>query len=64
MSATAWVMALEFTAMHPNAGVVLMPVLLGLLALVELPAPIVLLYSLRRAGEVDAHEGGQPGRTP
>jgi NhaP-type Na+/H+ or K+/H+ antiporter len=63
MSATAWVMALEFNAAHPAIGATLMPVLLGALALVELPGPLVLLYSLRRAGEVDTYDG-DAGRSP
>ncbi|MFP5399942.1 MAG: cation:proton antiporter [Gammaproteobacteria bacterium] len=57
MSATAWVLALEFGAAHPEAVAPLMPVLLTSLALVELVSPLVLLYALRFAGELDAPEG-------
>lgn len=54
MSATAWVMALEFSLHHPAAGAQLMPVLLSCLALLELSAPLVVMFSLRAAGEIDA----------
>ena len=53
MSATAWVMALEFSLHHPAAGAQLMPVLLTCLALLELSAPLVVMASLRAAGEID-----------
>ena len=53
MSATAWVMALEFSLHHPAAGAQLMPVLLSCLALLELSAPLVVMASLRAAGEID-----------
>jgi Kef-type K+ transport system membrane component KefB len=53
MSATAWVLALDFSARHPAAGAHLMPVLLACLALLELAAPLVVMASLRAAGEID-----------
>jgi hypothetical protein len=54
MSATAWVLALDFTARHPDLGGTLMPVILAALALLELLAPLVVMACLRTAGEVDA----------
>ena len=56
MSATAWVLGLEFVTTHPDAAAPLMPVLLTALALAELAGPLVLLYALRFAGELDAPE--------
>lgn len=56
MSGTAWLLALDFAALHPDNGAQLMPLLLSMLALVELPAPLVLLYGLRLAHEAEAHE--------
>jgi hypothetical protein len=53
MSATAWLMGLEFSANHPGPGAAMMPVLLAAIALVELIAPLLLLYGLRWAHEVD-----------
>jgi NhaP-type Na+/H+ or K+/H+ antiporter len=57
MSATAWVLALEFTTAHPDVVPTLMPVLLTSIALVELAGPLVLLYGLRYARELDAPDG-------
>jgi hypothetical protein len=54
MSATAWVLALDFSARHPEVGAQLMPVLLATLALLELAAPLAVMVALRTAGEVDA----------
>jgi Sodium/hydrogen exchanger family len=54
MSATAWVLALDFVARHPNVGAQMMPVLLAALAMLELAAPLVVMAALRAAGEVDA----------
>jgi Kef-type K+ transport system membrane component KefB len=54
LSATAWVLALDFAASHPATGAQLMPLVLATLALIELPAPLVLLYALRHARELDA----------
>ncbi len=53
MSATAWVLGLEFSLRHPAAGAQLMPVLLSCLALLELSAPLLVMASLRAAGEID-----------
>lgn len=58
MSATAWVLALDFVAQHPGIRAQLMPVLLATLALLELASPLAVMAALRRAGEVDA----QPAR--
>jgi hypothetical protein len=58
MSATAWVLALEFSARHAAAGAQLMPVLLSSLALLELAAPLVVMASLRAAGEIDVQRKG------
>jgi NhaP-type Na+/H+ and K+/H+ antiporter len=54
MSATAWVLALDFSARHPTTGAAMMPVVLAALALLELLAPLVVMVSLRTAGEVDS----------
>ncbi len=54
MSATAWVLSLDFVARHPNVGAQMMPVLLASLALLELAAPLAVMAGLRAAGEVDA----------
>jgi hypothetical protein len=54
MSVTAWVLALDFTARHPEVSAQLMPVLLASLALLELAAPLAVMAGLRAAGEVDA----------
>ena len=59
MSATAWVLGLDFAAQHPAAGATLMPLLLACLALLELAAPLVVMASLRAAGEIDVHRGGR-----
>lgn len=53
MSATAWVLALDFGASHPAAGAQLMPILLAALAVLELAAPLLVMASLRMAGEID-----------
>jgi Kef-type K+ transport system membrane component KefB len=53
MSVTAWVLTLDFVARHPDVGASLMPILLACLALLELAAPLALMGTLRRAGEVD-----------
>jgi Kef-type K+ transport system membrane component KefB len=53
MSVTAWVLTLDFVARHPGLGSSVMPVLLAALALLELAAPLALMGTLRRAGEVD-----------
>ena len=54
MSATAWVLSLDFAARHPVVGAQMMPVLLASLALLELAAPLAVMAGLRAAGEVDA----------
>jgi NhaP-type Na+/H+ or K+/H+ antiporter len=60
MSATAWVLALDFVARHPAVGVQLMPVLLATLALLELASPLAVMVGLRAAGEVDAQVTRRP----
>lgn len=59
MSATAWVLGLDFAAQHPATGATLMPLLLACLALLELSAPLVVMASLRVAGEIDVHREGR-----
>jgi NhaP-type Na+/H+ or K+/H+ antiporter len=54
MSATAWVLTMDFVARHPNVGAQMMPVMLASLALLELAAPLAVMTGLRAAGEVDA----------
>ena len=53
MSGTAWVLGLEFAARHAAAGAQLMPLLLAMLALLEIAAPLIVMASLRVAGEID-----------
>ena len=53
MSGTAWVLGLDFAARHAAAGAQLMPLLLAMLALLEIAAPLIVMASLRVAGEVD-----------
>lgn len=59
MSGTAWVLGLDFAARHTAAGAQLMPVLLAALALLELAAPLVVMGSLRVAGEIDVQRRGR-----
>jgi NhaP-type Na+/H+ or K+/H+ antiporter len=54
MSATAWVLTMDFAARHPQVGTQMMPVVLASLALLELAAPLAVMAGLRAAGEVDA----------
>jgi Sodium/hydrogen exchanger family len=63
MSATAWVLALDFSARHAAVGAQLMPVLLAALALLELAAPLAVMVALRAAGEVDAQAPRAPKTT-
>lgn len=58
LSATAWILAIDFATAHPGRATQMMPVLLAMLAFIELPSPLVVLYSLRAAGEVDKTERG------
>lgn len=53
LSATAWVMALDFGVAHPAVGPALMPFVLAMLAFIELPSPLVVMYSLRAVGEIE-----------
>jgi len=61
MSGTAWVLGLDFAARHPAAGAQLMPVLLAALALLEFAAPLLVMSSLRVAGEIDVKSRGTKG---
>jgi Sodium/hydrogen exchanger family len=54
MSATAWVLSMDFVERHPEVGAAMMPVLLASLALLELAAPLAVMAGLRAAGEIDA----------
>ncbi|MEF7613423.1 cation:proton antiporter [Aquincola sp. MAHUQ-54] len=56
LSATAWVLALEFAHAHPAVGPALLPVVLAMLAFIELPSPLVVMFSLRAVGEIDKRE--------
>jgi NhaP-type Na+/H+ or K+/H+ antiporter len=58
MSGTVWVLGLDFAARHPGAGSQLMPILLAMLALLELAAPLVVMLCLRVAGEIDVQGRG------
>jgi NhaP-type Na+/H+ or K+/H+ antiporter len=62
MSATAWVLALDFVARHPAVGTQMMPVLLAALAWLELLAPLAVMAGLRAAGEVDAQQPSRGSR--
>lgn len=62
LSAAAWVLALDFSARHPDIGGTLMPVVLATLAMLELIAPLAVMASLRTAGEVDAPPRGSRAR--
>ncbi len=53
LSATAWVLTLDFAAAHPAVGTALLPYVLAMLAFIELPSPLVVMYSLRAVGEID-----------
>lgn len=59
LSATAWVLALEFSQTHPGPGAEMVPLVLAAIGLTELLGPLAVLYALRWAREVD-HEGGVP----
>ncbi len=66
LSTTAWVLGLDHAAQHVAGqaahasavavgahGATFLPLLLGCVALLELVSPLILLWCLRRAGEVD-----------
>lgn len=59
LSGTAWLLGLDFAAQHAGLAPQLMPLLLSMLALLELPAPLVLLYALRWSGEAEAQESAR-----
>jgi Kef-type K+ transport system membrane component KefB len=56
LSATAWVMALEFLSVPGTFAGELLPALLAAIAWVELLGPLASLYALRFAHELDAAE--------
>lgn len=62
MSATAWVLTMDFAERHPEVGAQMMPVLLASLALLELAAPLALMAGLRAAGEVDTRPARNSSR--
>lgn len=64
MSATAWVLSLDFVSRHPATGAQMMPVLLACLALLELAAPLAVMAALRAAGEVDVQPERRGGGAP
>jgi NhaP-type Na+/H+ or K+/H+ antiporter len=64
MSASAWVLGLDYGARHPDAAAVLMPVLLAMLAGVELLSPLLLRASLQWAGEIDPPRVPAPKPAP
>ena len=53
LSATAWVLALDFAATHPTAGAALLPAVLAAIALIDVIAPVVMFNVLRHMGELD-----------
>lgn len=53
LSATAWVMGLDHALRHPELAATLMPLLLAMLAVVELPGLLLLRAALVRLGEID-----------
>ncbi len=53
MSATAWVMGLDFAAQQGVRAEGLMPLLLACIAIFELVSPLALRFFLRRAGDVE-----------
>lgn len=53
LSLSAWVMGLDYTSRHPEVGPLILPVLLAMLALVELPGPLLLRAALLRLREID-----------
>jgi NhaP-type Na+/H+ or K+/H+ antiporter len=58
LSATAWVMGLDFALRHPVAGAAMLPLLLAMLALTELAAPLVVRAALRFAGDIEPRPPG------
>jgi Kef-type K+ transport system membrane component KefB len=54
MSATSWVLTLDFVAQHQALAAGMLPIALSALAFLELAAPLLVMAALRLAGEVDA----------
>jgi len=50
---TAWLLGLDLGLIHPQLNTGLMPLVLASIAMLELAAPLVLLYALRFAHETD-----------
>jgi NhaP-type Na+/H+ or K+/H+ antiporter len=63
MSATAWVLTMDFAQRHPEVGARMMPVVLASLALLELAAPLAVMAGLRAAGEVDVRPAQQAAKS-
>ncbi len=53
VSASAWVLGLDFSVRHSGQGQLLMALLLACIALLELVSPWIVMACLRGAGEVD-----------
>jgi Kef-type K+ transport system membrane component KefB len=64
MSATSWVLTLDFVAQHKDLAAGIMPVLLSALAFLELAAPLMVMAALRMAKEVDTPRSAIPAPTP
>jgi hypothetical protein len=64
MSATAWVMGLDYALRHPQAGAAMMPLLLAMLALTEFAAPLVVRAALRLAGDIEPSRRPHPAAAP
>ena len=54
LSASAWVMALDFSAAHPLPGAALLPAVLAAIALIDVVAPVVMFHVLRHLQELGA----------
>lgn len=63
LSATAWVMGLDFAAQQGSRAAGLMPLLLACIAIFELVSPLALRFFLRRAGDVEPAKAASPAPT-
>jgi hypothetical protein len=61
LSATAWVMGLDYALRHPVAGAAMLPLLLAMIALTEFAAPLVVRAALRFAGDIEPRSPGPRG---
>jgi hypothetical protein len=59
LSATAWVMGLDYALRHPVAGAAMLPLLLAMIALTEFAAPLVVRAALRFAGDIEPRSPGR-----